>query len=267
MIFIRLRYPGSEQTTGGGLKLSNELLLNLYYFLGGFYKLHYNPSLGLKMVISWILIILVLTGMIILITISIKKRRLNDGAALLFPLLLFPPFMVYIVSVNWRSVYNYRYFLFMSTAFVILSMVPIAYFSNKMSKKNRNLQKVSILPVFIIVVLLLISSYNMIVKEDKDDWRGAVDYICENQEDDDLVIPQPAHYRYTIFYHTDKLTVRSISDNSKNVSELFNQYSTIWIITFHYRDIDGYGFTQYLENWSYEDYNHFNGVNMRKYWI
>jgi len=267
MVFIRMRYPGTEQTTGGGLKLSNELLLNIYYFLGGFYHLFYNPSLGLKLFISWIMVFLVILGITILVKNSIKNKRIKDEGALLFPLLILPPIMVYIVSVKWQSLYNYRYFLFMSTAFIIFSMIPVAYFSKKASMKNSFSRYLSEIPVLLICVLLLVSSYNMIVMEDKDDWRGAVQYINENQGDNDLVIPQPAHYRYAIFYHTDELIVRSISDSSKNVSELFDQYSTIWVITFHYRDIDGYGFTQYLENWSYEDYNHFNGVNMRKYWI
>ena len=113
---------------------------------------------------------------------------------------------------------------------------------------------------------MMFSNYKMIDKEDKDNWKGAVDYILDNQGDKDLVLPQPAHYRYAIFYYTDDLNVQSISDTSENVSDLFYQYYTIWVITFHYRDIDRYGFTEHLQNWSYEELNDFNGLTVRRYW-
>ncbi|MFW3146543.1 MAG: glycosyltransferase family 39 protein [Thermoplasmatota archaeon] len=266
LVFIKIRYPGTEQTTGGGLTLSGELIFNLYLFLGGYYRLFYDRTMGLTLITGLILFILAIFGIMLIMIKFFKKRERGNEMFVLLPLVVLPPVMIYSVSLYWQNLFNYRYFLFMSSAYIVLSTVPLTMKWTDAVKNSRLGKLSTIVAISSICLLLLASNYNMIERQDKDDWGGAVEFICDNQGDNDLVIPQPAHYRYAIFYYSDELTVRSISDNSRNVSDLFDKYDAIWVITFHYRDIDRYGFTRYLDNWSREDYDDFNGLNLRKYW-
>ncbi len=71
LIFIKIRYPGTEQTTGGGMTLSSNLLFNLYLFLGGYYRLFYTRVMSLNLTIGVIFFILVLSSILLIFVTSI----------------------------------------------------------------------------------------------------------------------------------------------------------------------------------------------------
>ena len=263
--FILIRYPFSGHTTGGGLELSPFLLYATYFFLGGTYKFYYELEFGIPFIASLWMLIAAILGTIYLTSRGSRDKVSRRMWIFFIPMLVVPTLSVYIISYCWQSIYNYRYFIFIMPALVIMSSLGIDYLLKSITKITNYRELLRIMIILFIPLFLLTADVFMFAREDKSDWRGATLHIENNLGDDDIILPQPAHQRYTMYYYAPDLPIRSISANPTNVTELFEDHEVIWLVTYQYRDLDYFGFIDLLNNRTVEKIEGFSGLNVWRF--
>ncbi len=132
---------------------------------------------------------LLCTFIVVLLIFIIKKRHeTNEKVLLLIFWIIFPFFIVISYSLLFPSVYIMRYMLITLPSFIIL----FAFMIEKISPN----QIIKWTIIAFILISSLITINNQVISIDKDDWKGATDYLKQNIKENEMIFIHP-------FYHQD----------------------------------------------------------------
>ncbi|MGA1866496.1 MAG: glycosyltransferase family 39 protein, partial [Thermoplasmatota archaeon] len=270
LLFILIRYPLSGHTTFGDLKLSWSLIHETYLFLGGMYDVHdlfFDPDFGATLVASMITLLFGVFGAIMLLVHMSKDEEKLAMALFLLPLLLLPAFIVYAVSLIWQPIYNYRYFIFMLPALMVLASIGIEKVRGSVYIKWERRRAVQYAVVLVVPLLLIISDAGMMARKDKDDWKGAALFIDRNLGENDIIIARPDYQRYTLYYYVWNLPVGNLSGDIENDTILFEAHDVVWVVTYYDREYSALDFMDILRNRTEEHFDGFAGLNVWRFSI
>ena len=149
--------------------------------------------------------------------------------------------------------YNHRYFIFFSLPFFMFISLAVTKLLNMLKGKNIRTRPLTILILFFLVIPSLITDIDQLSRDDKADWKAAVDLILENQNEDDVVIPFPDYEQMVVYYYTSEIRIQLINrvdDRTKFIEDNHR----VWVIFNVIEDMDKYPLIQALNEWEMEEF-------------
>ncbi len=199
-----------SQSTGGGIPLSILSIPAVIPFIFGAYRVPDSIEYIPMILVSVCMFILLITG----ITGTSKRTEERRSELIMISFVLSVSLLISFLIIN---IYGYRYFLILVP--MILSLMVV-------KGKTGAFRKALVVSV---IVLSLVANGVLYIEKEKDDWRGAVNFIEDKGEKGDVVVPVPYWERYTIDYYTDDLVV-VFSSKEEDLSMKLNETDSLWLI-------------------------------------
>jgi len=254
----------SEKTTGGSLGLGLDLIPETFRFLGGQYTAIYRNDTSIAVVVGYIFLFLFIISLIIFLMRRYREQEGLNFLVLSAILLVISPLAAYAVSHWFTPMYNHRYFIFLAAPFFIILGAALSSLRVWLAGYNEALKVPIIAAVTVLVLVSLTVDADQLIRRDKADWKGGIDFVLENQRPSDVVIPFPDHEQMLIYYYTDELDIRllgAIDDQE----EFLRDNPRVWVLFYETEPIDEQPLIRELNDRDVEEYR-VEDIIIRLYW-
>ncbi|MFW3146436.1 MAG: glycosyltransferase family 39 protein [Thermoplasmatota archaeon] len=261
LIFQQVKYSISDKSTGGSMGLRLGLVPETFTFIGGNYTsvLKYDSTLA------------IITGYIFLtaagiavIYLLLKKEKEHDLASILIlglTMMIFSPIIVMALSRVLTPMYNHRYFVFLAPLFLLFISIALSTFLKKLDRTWRSALIAAL--IIVLIVPSVVTDYDQLSCRNKEDWEGGIEFILENRESGDVVVPFPDYQHLLLSYYTSDLEIR-LMEGRANWSQFLDDHDRVWVIFNEVDHIDDQDLIMELNLWHMEEYAK-EGIAIRLY--